>query len=1854
MKATSLALAVTCAVASLTANLASGFSISAVSISPSNVVPAMTELRMTIDIVTPSQGTWLYAPTQISSNAGGLRVDVFPTSGLLTAIGSLRETVTLGVFPAGTHDYEVVIHPNFQVNWGTRTNRGSFTVTDDSHQPVVYISASVPDTLEPSPNTRVRPGEFTITRVGDTNESLLLFVEFTGTATFGHDYQEVSQYLIMPASERKLTFLVGPLDDSLVEGDETVIATLARDPPIDSLPNYSVHPRLNQATIVIHDNDFPDDRPVVSITGPSRVLEFCPPNADCIGINFFLRRTGAGLERPLTVSLLYGGTAIAEVDYGALPRQATFEAGQDFASVFSVPIDDALYEGDETIIAHIIESSDYYVDPNRTSATTVIHDNDPPAPPVVSLELVGQEAMETRIDQNAIFWAEFRALRTGPVTEELVVFLNTRQGSARLGEDYWLDGVTDGSAVRFPAGASSVNVRLYPIDDDFYEGDESAFFHLLAPPLGADPYEIDHAHSSVSMVIHDNDPVTTRLEIIAPRNGEHFEAGDTIRLQARIIGPGSSNSWIVEFFDGGQSIGTTQLGGAIFWQNAIGGEHVINARAYDPTGIPGNDALVARPVTIFVGPGPALPVVSINARWKTAEPCPVCLVAPGIFTVSRTGPTNQALNVYLEFDGTAAPGRDYQELPRQVTIPPGTNAVEVLVLPFDDLLVEGPEIVRASIALPEFATRGYIASFFAREAMVVIGDDEAGAPEIRLDIVEPEEGAQFAEGAIIEVSALGVWTQGEVDRPVEFFADNLLIGRSNPPQFLRPTIPCLPSVHTIFWTNPPPGRHALRARFEPEVVPPALSPVVNITVGSEPAHTVVSIGTDDAEASELPPFVDGFDPAQFRISRSGDLTQDLLVFFSVAGGSATPGQDYQTLQSPVHIPAGEQAVTLQVVPLPDELAEGMETVFVRLEPSPLVGPLPTYEINPRSRDAVAVILDDEVAPVPGLEIVSPGQGESFFEPQGIDIVAAAYHPTQDILGVDFYADGGKIGNSSLIFDKAVTGGLIVHRFHWPNPSPGQHVLTARGFTENGELAAVSPPISIIVHSDGARTVVKIEATQWIAEEDSTPFDRIPFAGVFTISRSGPTSDSLSVYVQYSGSATAGEDYPVPLGVVTIPAGAASTEIRIVPIPDHVPEGIETVLAAISDCPPVCPECALVPCYDFGIDPAHASATVFIREDGVTRTSLVITNPKEGAEFSIGETILIEATAIDLDGYINQVELWDGDQRITTLVIDFIRAPDPGTPIHFSFPWSNASLGSHLLTARAVSTLGERLQSPSVHITVKSEPPGPVVHIEATQRIAEETSFPLRRLPLRGEFTISRTGPTNEPLSVFVHYSGTATPGADYPRVPWLVEIPAGVSSTRIEIVPEVDEIPEGIETLTAMLSHCPPLTDPPLGAPCFGGFKIDPAQERATVFIRDDGITQASLTITNPRDGANFRLGETILIEAVAIHLEGYISRVEFWAGEQQIGVSEIVFIRAPDPGTPIHHGFEWREAASGPHVLTARAGVEGAVLRSRPVHITVGPAGNQLPTVAITAPADGTIFPPDTNIEIIAEVRDPDGYVPKVEFFADGRKIGERIIVFIRPPDPGQPQRFSFVWQHPTPGRHALTARATDDDGESTVSAPVEILVTPPDMLPIVTVVARDPFAVEPTSASALNTAMFRIRRFGPTNDWLPVTFSLQGTALGGVDYESFSGGVVIPPGKRSVTVTVRPLPDNVAEGIETVILRLEDPPPVGPLPEVRPPGYRVGFPRRAVALISDRPFVQPPRGVRCVPLAGGWLYVCFAAETGQHFRVEATSDFGIWETVFDSVAADGMLHFVEEDAANFPHRFYRLAPESVTEADD
>ncbi len=71
---------------------------------------------------------------------------------------------------------------------------------------------------------------------------------------------------------------------------------------------------------------------------------------------------------------------------------------------------------------------------------------------------------------------------------------------------------------------------------------------------------------------------------------------------------------------------------------------------------------------------------------------------------------------------------------------------------------------------------------------------------------------------------------------------------------------------------------------------------------------------------------------------------------------------------------------------------------------------------------------------------------------------------------------------------------------------------------------------------------------------------------------------------------------------------------------------------------------------------------------------------------------------------------------------------------------------------------------------------PVVTLVASIPNASKTG------PVNGEFTVTRTGSTTEPLTVLYAVGGDAVPGSDYVALTGTVVIPAGQSSAPIPVV----------------------------------------------------------------------------------------------------------------------------------------------------------------------------------------------------------------------------------------------------------------------------------------------------------------------------------------------------------------------------------------------------------------------------------------------------------------------------------------
>ncbi|HTV40620.1 MAG TPA: Ig-like domain-containing protein [Candidatus Sulfotelmatobacter sp.] len=113
-------------------------------------------------------------------------------------------------------------------------------------------------------------------------------------------------------------------------------------------------------------------------------------------------------------------------------------------------------------------------------------------------------------------------------------------------------------------------------------------------------------------------------------------------------------------------------------------------------------------------------------------------------------------------------------------------------------------------------------------------------------------------------------------------------------------------------------------------------------------------------------------------------------------------------------------------------------------------------------------------------------------------------------------------------------------------------------------------------------------------------------------------------------------------------------------------------------------------------------------------------------------------------------------------------------------------------------------------------------------------------------------------------------------------------------------------------------------------------------------------------------------------------------------------------------------------------------------VYVTGPNVTNLPPTVGIFSPANGSTFYTPTNIELEAQASDPDGTVTNVEFFAGSTDLGPGAPIVLDPPGVNGVTGVVYVydWENPAPTNYSITAVATDNNGASTVSSPVNISV--------------------------------------------------------------------------------------------------------------------------------------------------------------------------------------------------------------------
>ena len=183
---------------------------------------------------------------------------------------------------------------------------------------------------------------------------------------------------------------------------------------------------------------------------------------------------------------------------------------------------------------------------------------------------------------------------------------------------------------------------------------------------------------------------------------------------------------------------------------------------------------------------------------------------------------------------------------------------------------------------------------------------------------------------------------------------------------------------------------------------------------------------------------------------------------------------------------------------------------------------------------------------PAIALASPLNGSTYPFGTTINLIANSSDSDGSVAKVEFFDGPNKLGE--------VTAAPFT--FAWSGATPGVHEITLRA-TDDSTLTTTSASTAITV---GPANTVTIAATDPSAGEFGADQSL-----EFTVTRTGPTTHSLTVPLVASGSASVA-DYSGFVSSVIIPINQASLVLPLTAVADNLAEGPETVTLSLAASP----------------------------------------------------------------------------------------------------------------------------------------------------------------------------------------------------------------------------------------------------------------------------------------------------------------------------------------------------------------------------------------------------------------------------------------------------------------------------------------------------------------------------------------------------------------------------------------------------------------------------------------------------------------------------------------------------------------
>ncbi len=672
---------------------------------------------------TPTAVLSLESPT-VQENAGTVNMTV-----TLSSASEFDVTIPYTVSGSATRDTDFVITPDvIMIPSGQTTATLEIAVTDDfqlENNETVIVRLDPPTNAKlgspnrqvltiidndqtPPPTVSFRTAALTVGEsVGSVSLDVFLSaasdapitvpLTVSGTATPNTDFTISPNQITFAAGQISASIIVNVIDDTAIEGNETVIVTLGT-------PTGALLGEIPTKTLTISDDDKAPPPKINIVNSAIRVEE---GNKVVIVTVSLSEPTETFVEVPFTIT----GTATTLKDYASLTDRVGFAAGQVLRSFKLHIFEDNLAEEEETMIVtlgtpNLGELGDV------TSTTITIVDNDLVGDyPKVSFSTSQMMVSES----NPLVWVTATLSILAP---EVIKVPITVTSTATDGSDY----VLSQRMLVFERGSSTAALPIEIVNDDQIESTENIVLTILPPEglnLGENPTQ--------TISIFDNDsPLPNQPSVGFSTTAQSVNEDDGTISVAVVLTSPSDHDVLIPFVATGTArnghdftisaspllIAAGRTSGTIVVNviddKAVDPDETVSITLQTPTGATlGNSITHTITIVDSDSPLPSKPTVNLTEVTRTVSE------GDGAITVSvkLSKPSEDVVLVPFRVYGSAIQGSDFTIASNAFTIAPGETTASVTINLIDDTIFEGVETVTVSLDRPTGAKLGSSSTF---------------------------------------------------------------------------------------------------------------------------------------------------------------------------------------------------------------------------------------------------------------------------------------------------------------------------------------------------------------------------------------------------------------------------------------------------------------------------------------------------------------------------------------------------------------------------------------------------------------------------------------------------------------------------------------------------------------------------------------------------------------------------------------------------------------------------------------------------------------------------------------------------------------------------------------------------------------------------------------------------------------------------------------------------------------------------------------------------------------------------------------------------------------------------------------